>query len=352
MAQTVASIVAESKVFHGLVKAYFAPGVLSPTNRALAPTTNWSVEGGEVTMRQATYLSGATAMAAATVDAVLGGTFLARTTIGIQVMGILINGARKSVFVEADLQSGEALADVVDDLSANFDIAVAGVGSATNGRVYTRDGDSIAAIGTGMALKYAASSGAAPTITLTSAAVNTGNDYDVIFYHKPAPPTIVTLESGAPLFAGCQEYALINEGGVTLGFEGTQNFINAVQSFEPVTDYISSSVSNISFGMLQNRDVEALQLISGLVQVASTDNYDVILPNFGRTQQRFTFALVVDSLDVDGQKDIVVAYSVAGLNFSTVYDRIHQAIQGTFVPRAVTGGDEKIYVAQYRPSAA
>ena len=359
MAQLVSSIQNTQHIFHGLVEWYIVPRRYLPAAESMAPLTTITPANGTEALVEsqddASYLTGATAMAAATLDLAVTGTQTVGATIGV-ALHQMDTGSDDAdiVFIETDIITADLAADTAADMRTNFGIARAGAGGATNGRVYSKSGAAIADIGTAVTAKYAAASGATNHLILTSAAVNTGNDYDVTWYVRPPAPTVVTLlAEGDPALPGIVKGPYF-DGGVELNFAGTQTLINATQSFEPIDDYISASQSTVTItGLLQDRFAwRTLEVASGISAIFSTDSYEGFVPNLLRVQKEFGIFFLIDSQTVTGQKDIVGIYRVAGLGLVKKLDKVHTPIAVSLTPKAVGTRADKLYVATYRPVAA
>lgn len=359
------SIVANkaSKVFHGLVQVFLADQLLAASLVGMAkPVTLFNLLGGAVgsTFRQSAFLTGGDGTpTAATSNFTLTGSILAGTTLRIIFHGIplgtgstLADGPFYDVYCEYDIQAGATLSTAATGFKAVINIAIAGTGSITNGRIYAPDFPTVTKtqIGTGMALKYAAATGTSPNIILNGAATGgtTQNGYDYTVECLPKPPGILAYSTDTyPTLAGLSYLGASQ--GASLSFAATTQNIDTDQSYQPLDTYLTATTAQLTLNALQDRSPRTVRELQQIAGVASSNTYDIIAPNFYAAAPNRCVILQTDSQEFPGNPEFAILRTVKSFNLSFGLQKTHQPVASTFDLVAADTQDI-CHLLLYRPS--
>lgn len=358
------SIVANkaNKVFKGLVQVFLANQLLAASLVGMAkPVTLFNLLGGAVgsSFRQSTFLTGGDGTpTAATSNFTLTGSVLVGTTLRIIFHAIplgtgatLADGPFYDVYVEYDIASGNTLTTAANGLKAAINIAIAGTGSLT-GRIYAPDFPTVtkAQIGTGMALKYAAATGTSPNIIINGAATGgtTQNGYDYTVECLPKPPGILSYSTDTYATLPGLSYLGASQGA-SLAFSATTQTIDTDQSYNPLDTYLTATTAQLTLNALQDRDPRTIRELQQIAGVASSNNYDIIAPNFFSNAPNRCVILQTDSEQFPGNPEFVILRTVKSFNLSFGLQKTHQPVASTFDLVAADTQDI-CHLLLYRPS--
>lgn len=359
------SIVANqaNKVFKGLVRVFLASQQLAANLVGMAkPVTLFNLLAGAVgsTFRQSAFLTGGDGTpTAATSNFTLTGSILAGTTLRIIFHGIplgtgatLAAGPYYDVYCEYDIQSGNTLTTAANGLKAVINIAVAGTGSITTGRIYAPDFPTVtkAQIGTGMALKYAAATGTSPNIIINGAATGgtTQNEYDYTVECCPKPPGLLSFSTDTyPTLPGLSYLGATQ--GASLAFSATTATIDTDQSYQPLDTYLTATTAQLTLNALQDRSPRTIRELQQIAGVASSNNYDIVAPNFYASAPNRCVILQTDSQEFPGNPEFAILRTIKSFNITFGLQKAHQPVASTF--DLVAGDTEDIcHLLLYRPS--
>lgn len=353
------------KIFHGLTLVFVANSLLlAGLLSAKKPATQLKVAGASSgsSFRQSNTLIGANATPTAgtrTIEvsnAITPGCILRILFHGIPLGAgsTLDDGPYYDVYVEHVIQSGATLTTAAQAWKAVINIAIAGTGSITNGRIYV---DSLipfdlGQIGTGLSLKYAAVTGAAAVLTLNGAATGgtRQNEYDFTVEVLPKPPGLLGFSTDTlPTIPGIGYFGASN--GASANFSATEQDIDTDQAFEPLDSYVTATAGEVNLNALEDLNARVLREIQQIGGVTSTDSYDIFIPNFYSVGPTSSLILINESQEYPGNRSFALFREVRANNLQISRQKTHQPMQGKFKIIKPTAEDIA-YFATYRPSIA
>lgn len=359
------SIVANkaSKVFHGLVKFFLANELLAASLVGMRkPVTLINLLAGAIgsTFRQSAFLTGGDGTpTAATSNFTLTGAILPGNILRIIFHSIplgtgatLADGPFYDVYCEYTIQAAATLSTAATGFKAVINIAIAGTGSITNGRIYAPDFPTVtkAQIGIGMALKYAAATGSSPNIIINGAATGgtVQNGYDYTVECLPKAPGILAYSADTYATLPGLDYLGASQGAV-LTFAATTATIDTDQSYNPLDTYLTGTTAQVTANALQDKSARTVRELQQIAGISSDNNYDIIAPNFYAQAPNRSLIIQTDSQEFPGNPEFAICRSVKSFNVAFGLQKAHQPVATTF--DLVAGDTEDIcHLLVYRPS--
>lgn len=348
------------EIFHGLNNITIVPGKYLSKLKPALPSNVIKLGGRQIGLSslQSDYLTGGTATQASSITAELAGKFITpRTTLSFTLHQLEIDSQIEDLIVEVDAKLGQSLIDIAVDAVEAFKNAADGVKpSKDNIRFYTSNPqNNLGQIKAGVQAFYGDSQaggfsnqGSIITIKALDSLKEAGNELDISVEWKPAPPTIIDVDTeGFTIGVAGLEHAGYTEG-LSFNAQGKEQQIESDQSYFPIDSYITGSSAEISFNALQDLSPRILRLASGLTAVASTNNEQVLLFNFLQRQQ--TFGLIITSRTPTNDFYKLVVYQVKGNGVQLSQKKQNAPVQLKLTATPPEGREDLLYLSIPRPS--